>query len=387
MEIVTHTTKEKVMKNHGFVSKKIVAVSVGLLVYTFVSGCNAGHNKIQVTPEQQKRLKTMQKEGTQASLMVFPVVMGGNAIKDVAEVLALLLEKTGMSNLETTDAIFRLPEEIKFDQAAKLFGEFIHNNPIETDYALYTEFVGTRANWPTEIRGIIVDRAGQSVLVIRKTSADRDFKRAKPDGPMTACVFMAQRVRTRLGIPKSAKDDSGKGKFAKMFEKNSPAPEQAKWDAMKKRQTVMKQKGRKATVAVYPVRHSNEKVEDKDAAQLATLLNKKKLCNAKSVDSPLHVKLKPTYNEQELLWELAREFQDHIKRNPPKTDYALLADYTIRTNVGRAWTVHFVICDRDGEWVIVDYQNNHHDDFQSIDPRTPDDCALLVAKRLKGYIR
>ncbi len=73
--------------------------------------------------------------------------------------------------------------------------------------------------------------------------------------------------------------------------------------------------------------------------------------------------------------------------SPHQADYALLADYRMRPAVGRAWTVHFVIRDRDGEWVIVDYQNNHHDDFQSIDPKTTDDCGRLVAKRLVGYLR
>ena len=54
---------------------------------------------------------------------------------------------------------------------------------------------------------------------------------------------------------------------------------------------------------------------------------------------------------------------------------------------GGAWAVHFVVCDREGEWVIVDFQNDHHGDFQSIDPKTPDDCGRLVAKRLQGYLR
>ncbi len=98
--------------------------------------------------------------------------------------------------------------------------------------------------------------------------------------------------------------------------------------------------------------------------------------------------IQPWRNEQKPLWELARAFQKHVKRNPPEADYALLADYMMDPRAGRgAWAVHFVICDRDGEWVIVDFQNNHHGDFQSIDPKTFDDCGRLVAKRLEGYLR
>ena len=91
---------------------------------------------------------------------------------------------------------------------------------------------------------------------------------------------------------------------------------------------------------------------------------------------------------QNLLWGLARTFQDHVKRNPPEADYALLADYIMDPRAGRgAWAVHFVICDRVGKWVIVDFQNNHHGDFQSVDPKTHDDCGRLIAKRLEGYLR
>jgi len=155
---------------------------------------------------------------------------------------------------------------------------------------------------------------------------------------------------------------------------------------MEKRLAVMKKAGRSAKVTVFPVRLSDDEVGKKDAAHLAGLLEKKKLCEAKPVDSPLRVKIQFTTNEQELLWELARAFQDHVKQNPPEADYALLADYLF-PRPDRAWAVHFVICDRAGAWVIVDFQNEHHGDFQSVDPKTPDDCGRLVGKRLEGYLR
>jgi len=375
------------MRDRGFIrTALVVGLAVGLVA--LVPACQAtGANK-QVPPEQQKRFEAMRTKGTQASLTVFPVVMGDSAAfnKDVADVVALLLEKAGMTNLETTDAVVRLPKEAAFDQAAELFGEFVRKNPIETDYALYAEFVGTPTTGPKEIRGVIVDRTGQSVWVDRQTQADRDFKRAKLRDPMTCCMFLAERLRTQLGIPKSARDDSGEGKFARMSSERSTGPGKAEWAAMEKRQAVMKKAGRTARVAVFPVRLSDDEAGGTDAAHLARLLSREKLCEAKAVDSTLRVKIKPASNEQKLLWDLARAFQDHVKRNPPEADYALLADYMF-PRPGRAWAVHFVICDRDGEWVIVDFQNDHHSDFQSVDPKTPDDCGRLVTKRLEGYLR
>ena len=376
------------MRSHDLIRRPLVALMAGLVALAIVPACQARGGNRQVPLEQQERLDTMRAKGTQASLTVFPVIMGDSEAfnKDVADVVAVLLGKAGMKNLETTDAVFRLSKEAPFEQAAELFGEFVRKNPIETDYALYAEFVGSPETGPKEIRSVIVDRTGQSVLVDRQTAADREFKRAKPHTPMTCCMFLVERVRTQLGIPESARDESAKGKFSQRPPEDAPTPGKAERAAMKKRLAVMKKAGFGATVAIFPVRLSDDDVGTRDAAHLAGLLGKKKLCEAGAVDSPLRVKIQFAHNEQKLLWDLARAFQDHVKENPPEADYALLADYLF-PRPDRAWAVHFVICDREGEWVIVDFQNEHHGDFQSVDPKTPDDCGRLVAKRLEGYLR
>jgi hypothetical protein len=49
--------------------------------------------------------------------------------------------------------------------------------------------------------------------------------------------------------------------------------------------------------------------------------------------------------------------------------------------------VHFVICDRRGEWVIVDMQNSHHPDYQSVKPISQADCDKILVKRLEQYVR
>jgi hypothetical protein len=46
-----------------------------------------------------------------------------------------------------------------------------------------------------------------------------------------------------------------------------------------------------------------------------------------------------------------------------------------------------VICTGKGEWVVADFQNSHHEDFQSIAPAGVTDCDKLVAKRLAGYLK
>lgn len=384
------------MRVRGFSSAPLAALMVTLVVHTVVPGCRAAGADKQVPPQQQKRLEAMRAKGAEASLTIFPVVLwdtketkaAGGMARDVGNVVGLMLEQSGMKNLEATDASFLLPADVDFDRAAELFGEFVRNNPIKTDYALYAEFVGRKgpSSRIDEVRAVVVDKAGDCVWIDRQTPDDRDFKRINPGEPMTCCVLLTERLRTQLGIPKSAKNDTGEGKFARMFAASSSAPDKAEWAAMEKRQAVMKKAGSGAKVAIFPVRLSDDEVGKNDAAHLATLLSKNKLCKAEVVDSPLRVAIKPARNEQKLLWDLARAFQDHVKKNPPEADYVLLADYMF-PRPDRAWAVHFVVCDRSGEWVIVDYQNNHHGDFQSIDPKTHDDCGRLVAKRLRGYLR
>ncbi len=384
------------MRDHRSIRMLLTALTTGLAVCSFASACRAAGKDKQLPPEQQKRLEAMQAKGAKASLTIFPVVLWntngakdvGDIGADIANVVGLMLEQAGMDSLEVADTAFLLPADADFDQAAELLGEFVCKNPIKTDYALYGEFLG-RTGPPRfdEIRAVVVDKAGQALWLDRQTPDDPDFKRVNPDCPMSCCVLLTARLRGLLDLPETAKKDTGEGKFARMFARNSPAPDKAEWAAMEQRQAVMKKADRSAKVAVLSVRLSDDEVSKESAAHLAKLLSEKKLCEASALDSPLRVKIEPAHNEQKMLWDLARAFQDHVKQNPPGSDYALLADYMMSPRDGRVMAVHFVICDRQGEWVIVDFQNSHHGDFQSIDPKTLDDCGVLVAKRMKGYLR
>ncbi len=46
----------------------------------------------------------------------------------------------------------------------------------------------------------------------------------------------------------------------------------------------------------------------------------------------------------------------------------------------------FVVCDRAGDWVIVDLQNSHQKEFQRISPKNLEDCDRLVLERLKAKL-
>jgi hypothetical protein len=112
------------------------------------------------------------------------------------------------------------------------------------------------------------------------------------------------------------------------------------------------------------------------------------LCKAVQADQAILLKTSQADpNELKALWNLAREFRDYVRAHPPATDYALYADYVFNPqNVDQGF-VHFVVCDRKGEWVIVDLQNSHQPDYQSIGIISRDRCDQLLIKRLEAYLK
>ena len=49
--------------------------------------------------------------------------------------------------------------------------------------------------------------------------------------------------------------------------------------------------------------------------------------------------------------------------------------------------VRFALCDRSGEWVMVDFQNDHHDDFRAIEPEVAKGLRSAGAEAAKGILQ
>jgi hypothetical protein len=143
-----------------------------------------------------------------------------------------------------------------------------------------------------------------------------------------------------------------------------------------------------ATLLVYPARIGGNAVSVPAATNVVRLLNQAGLCQAIQAEQPVLLKTSlADPNELKALWNLAREFRDFVRTNPPAADYALYADYAFNPQNAEQGFVHFVVCDRKGEWVIVDMQNSHHPDYQSIGIISRDRCDQLLVKRLAGYLK
>jgi len=365
-----------------------VILMFGLL--SSFSAANTVQDRETIPVDQQKRLEIMKSKGTEASLTIVPIVLEkvpAELMEKVAQVVGIFLERAGLTRIEVTSTQFTPGETMDFQEVAAAFGQFVKQNPMNTDYILYGEFQGSGKTGVTEIRGIVVDRNGQIVWLERQTPEDDAFKTAAPKDPMTCCVFLVERLRTAWGLEDPMRKDAPEGKLAKSFAKQTGLPAESEQEAMKARLQKLKEKATGATITVYPAR-IQDTVSGESAADLVRMINEADLLSASvALEKPL-LQVKGNMNEMKMLWDLARAFRDTVRKSKPTTDYALYADYIFTPGENpKVWGVHFVICDQNGDWVIVDLQNNHHPGFKEVNPTTRQDCDLLVIRRLKQYLQ
>jgi hypothetical protein len=363
-------------------------VSVALLVAAGARAMSSNNSEAAVeskpSPQQQARLDALREKGVDCSLTIYPVNLVGEPSKEVADVVGMFLEKGGMEHLETTEVAFLPPADADFARTCKLFGKFVAEKDVSTEYCLYAQILGSHKEGVKEVRALIVDRAGDLVWTDCQTEGDADFERIKPRNPMMCCVLLNERLTPVFGL-KEGTGPGREGKMAKLWAEKSGLPPEEELNAIEQRCDVLKS-AEEPSLTIYPV-YLLEEVDRNSAQHLAKLFEEEKLFRTTASEEGPDFEVKPNSNEQKRLWDLARGFRDYVRATPPSTDYALLAEYTIRPANQEVWTVHFVVCSAAGEWVIVDYQNNHHEDFQSVDPKSRDDCGTLIVRRLKGYLR
>jgi hypothetical protein len=327
-------------------------------------------------------------DASKISITVFPIIMSEKPSKKVSEVIALMLEKAGLKEIDVSEEVFLPSAEDDIWQISESFSTFIRKKSIDTDYALFGEYVGTPLSGVKEVRCIVVDREGKRVWVDRQTPEDDDFKRIDPKNPMLCSVLLVERLRTALGLSDTLREDKPEGKWATHWDKECGIPPDSELSAMKERRTIMRENFKNAKMLIFPVL-VNEEVSKENAVNLAELLNEKKICQADVAPEYPLLKSEPSSNELKVLWDLARKFRSYVKENKIEADYAFYGQYFIDINpkgkecVG---AVHFIVCDRYGEWVIVGLQNEYQPDFKSISPKTALDCGRLVVKRLEGYL-
>lgn len=340
-----------------------------------------------IAPEQQQRLELMKVKGPDGSLTILPVRLAGKPWDRVSEVVGVLLEQQGLRNIELGKTAFA-PADTNLESLAAAVGAFVKTNPITTGHALYAEYNGDRQTGLNELRAVVVDQTGAVVWTDRQTSQDEAFKKLEERDPMTMSVLLVERLSPQLGLNEATAKAAKPGKLAAIMDQRSGLPAENERAALPERQKAMKQALPGATLLVYPSRIGGNKTSVPSATNIVQMLNQAGWCKAVQAEQTILLKASQADpNELKALWNLAREFRAFVRANPPATDYALYADYVFNPQNSEQGLVHFVVCDRKGEWVIVDMQNSHHPDYQSIGIISRDRCDQLLVKRLEGCLK
>jgi hypothetical protein len=292
-----------------------------------------------------------------------------------------------LKNIELGKTPFT-PAETNWENLAASVGVFVRTNPITTGYALYAEYNGDHKTGLNELRAVVVDQAGAVVWTDRLTMQDEALKKIEDRDPMTFSVLLVERLGPQLGLNDETAKAAKPGKLAALLDQRSGLPPENERAALPERQQTMKQALPGATLLIYPARIGGNQTSLPSATNIVRLLNEAGLCKAVPADATVLLKASQADpNELKTLWDLAREFRDYVRAHPPPADYALYADYVFNPQNAEQGFVHFVVCDRKGEWVIVDLQNSHQPDYQSIGIISRDRCDQLLVKRLEGYLK
>ena len=351
-----------------------------------LSAVASGGMFAQQPSDRPQRLTAMKAKGPDASLSILPVRLAGKPFDRVTEVVGLLLERQGLKSIELANTPFE-PAPGDLDTLATAVGEFVKAHPVTTDYVLYTEINGSRDQGLIELRAVVTDKHGAVVWSDRQGAGDKAFQNLEAREPMTLCSLLVERLGPQFGLNEQTAKAATPGKMAALMAARSGIPPENETSPVPARRKEFKEKRQTATVAVFPVRIGND-VNATSAAALAKQINDAGLC--KAVVAKDSVVLKAAHadpNEMKMMWDLAREFRDYARKNPMDADYALYADYGFTPNNWEQGFVHFIVCNRQGDWVIVDMQNSHHPDYQSVKPTSSQGCDALLLKRLQSYLQ
>ena len=369
-----------------FLKKVVFGLFLSVLIASGSALAQQPLPKPAVSPEPQPRLELMKSKGTEASLTILPVRLAGKPFDRVTEFVGLLLEQQGLKNIELGKTAFAPATNTDLQALAASVGEFVRAHPVTTDYALYAEINGSRETGLDELRAVVADKAGAVVWTDLQTP--QDIKRKGIGEPIEFCGLLAEQLGPQLGLNEQTRQAATPGKMAALMDERSGMPPANERAPLPTRQKEFKEARHKATLMVFPVRLGGDAVDAASATDLAKLINDAGLCQAVPAKEPVLLKASQADpNEMKVMWDLAREFRDHAKKNPTDADYALYADYVFNPQHWERGFVHFVVCDRHGEWVIVDMQNSHHPDYQSVKPTSRQDCDRLLVKRLEGYLQ
>jgi len=383
---MTKTTSSRKTGVEFLCSTAFIVLVLLFISLLFSSQYNWGASQVGEKQPGSSGIAAMKARAQDMSITVFPVNMGGKGFKNVAEVLALMLEKSNVKKIEVSEHDFTLPQENDMQHISDSFGDFVREKKIGTDYALFGQFIATPEAGFKEVRTIVVDKKGDLVWADSQTADDELFKSIKPNEPMLCCYLLVKSLSETLGLPDMEREGAPEGEWAAYGQKQSGTPQKSEQSSIEALQKTMHTNFARSRVTVFPVL-LQDRMSSENAKNIAALLQEKKLCTAQVASQEVSFNIEPNSSEQKMLWDLARKFQEYVKEKGIDTDYALYAQYFISPRDGKVMAVHSIICNKSGELTVVDFQNDHHDDFNAIAPASASDCDKLLLRRIEGYLK
>jgi hypothetical protein len=369
-------TKHTTDRIKSSIATAIMIVLVGSLAAAF-AGCAEEHAE----EATGSRLAEMKSRGAEASLTIYPISLGGRPMKEAASALGMFLDRATMQSLAVASTRFQAPEEAGLDALAATFAEFVSGQELETEYAIYAEYLGHPRTGVEEVRAVVVDTGGNVVWTDSQKPGDGDFDRIGPENPMGCTMLLAERFRTTMGLPDPLREDAQEGPFARAQARAVGLPDEEEQAAMDARLEKLASGHGASSLVIYPVRVAGQ-ASRADAESLAGRLEELGFASVLVAETSPELEVERSPNEQKILWSFARSASASVKAVPPEADYALFADYLTSPDGSQVGAVHLAVLDRSGEIVLVDFQNSHHEDFQAVSPASREDCGELAALRL-----
>jgi hypothetical protein len=316
---------------------------------------------------------------TAASVAVFPVLLGGTASDEAANVVGMLLERGGMPAVELAPDPFRPDAADAFPAQAAAFARFVHDRCLPTDRALFVAIGGTRERGIDAIAAVLTDRTGKVLWQERHAAGEAVFDRERPREPLAACTFVVQRLRAPLGLGDPTRGDAPEGALAARTRQLAGAPDAQERAAIAARLAAARNGRSALDLVVVPVHGGGDRWSAPDAETVAGQLRAAGL-RATATASPLPFHATASSNEQVVLWSSARSLQRALRELPAGTAHVLAIDVLFQ-DAQRVGAVHAWLLAPDGELVWVDHANSHHADFRERALATTSDAARLAAAR------
>lgn len=364
--------------------------SLAFLLFLMINGwlyAQQDHANAKEDPGQQKRLEMMRSKGTDASLTILPARLMGQNWDRLSEVIGALLEQKGLKNIEVSSIAFSRVSKPALNDLIDSLKNFISAHPITTDYVLYVEMNGDQNPPPIdEVIGIILDRSAALVWNDIMNSEDDAFTRVSDPDPMGYSVLLTERMAPDFGLNAETARNAKPGKMAAKMRERSGLPPEEEMAQMPEREQKFKADFKQSNLVIFPVRDLG-KENGPEAEKLAALINSAGMSKARISNTFLLLNSSDDPNEMKRLWDMAKDFRSYIKANKQDADYYLYADYVYTPDNWPAGLVHFIICDRQGDWVIVDFQNSEKPDYIQIKPTSAETCNKLVVARINKYLK